>query len=211
MGRVSDAKQRLLNATLDLIWQQSYGAATVDGICEKAGVKKGSFYHFFPSKADLVVAALEAHYQSVRPELDQVFAPSVPAIDRLRNLFEWVYRRQSELKQRTGRVPGCPYCSVGSETSNCDPAERAICAKAQELMGHYIRYLESAVRDLQAGGLIRVKDPHATAHDLFAYVHGVLAQARIQNDPELILGLEVGAFRMLGLEPVVSGTTRAAS
>ena len=56
MGRVSDAKQRLLQATIDLIWQNSYGAVTVDNICERAGVKKGSFYYFFPSKTDLVVA-----------------------------------------------------------------------------------------------------------------------------------------------------------
>jgi len=57
MGRVSDAKQRLLDATIELIWQHSYGAVTVDNICERAGVKKGSFYYFFPSKTDLVVAA----------------------------------------------------------------------------------------------------------------------------------------------------------
>jgi len=57
MGRVSDARQRLLDATIDLIWQNSYGAVTVDDICERAGVKKGSFYYFFPSKTDLVVAA----------------------------------------------------------------------------------------------------------------------------------------------------------
>jgi len=50
MGRVSDAKQRLMDAVLDLIWSGSYGSTTIDDICEKAGVKKGSFYYFFDSK-----------------------------------------------------------------------------------------------------------------------------------------------------------------
>ena len=60
MGRKSDAKERLLDAALDLIWERSYGVVTIDAICEKAGVKKGSFYYFFESKSALAVAALEA-------------------------------------------------------------------------------------------------------------------------------------------------------
>jgi TetR/AcrR family transcriptional repressor of nem operon len=207
MGRVSDAKQRLLHATLELIWRQSYGAATVDSICREAGVKKGSFYHFFPSKTDLVVAALESHYQAMKPDLDRVFDPAVPPATRLRHLFEWLYRKQSEIWSQTGRVPGCPYCSVGSETSNC---ERAICNKAQELIAHNVRYLEGTVRDLKSEGAIQTEDPHALAEVLFAYIHGVLAQARIKNDPELIRGMEARAFKMIGLAGAGAGPTRAA-
>src|ERR1051326_1563388 len=59
MGRVSDAKERLMDAVLELIWTGSYGSTTIDQICDKAGVKKGSFYYFFESKADLAVAALD--------------------------------------------------------------------------------------------------------------------------------------------------------
>ena len=46
MGRVSDAKERLMEAVGELIWTGSYGSTTIDQICEKAGVKKGSFYYF---------------------------------------------------------------------------------------------------------------------------------------------------------------------
>jgi len=91
MGRVSDAKQRLLQATIDLIWQNSYGAVTVDNICERAGVKKGSFYYFFPSKTDLVVAALDTHWQNLKPILDDTFSPQVPPLDRFRKYFEILY------------------------------------------------------------------------------------------------------------------------
>ena len=57
MGRTSDAKDRLMTAALDLIWSESYGAVTIDDICQRAEVKKGSFYYFFESKSDLAVAA----------------------------------------------------------------------------------------------------------------------------------------------------------
>jgi TetR/AcrR family transcriptional repressor of nem operon len=49
MGRVSDARERLLKAANELTWKQCYNAVTVDAICDAAGVKKGSFYHYFES------------------------------------------------------------------------------------------------------------------------------------------------------------------
>ena len=33
MGRTSDANERLMDAALDLIWEESYGAVTIDDIC----------------------------------------------------------------------------------------------------------------------------------------------------------------------------------
>ena len=40
MGRVSDAKERLMEAVRDLIWAGSYGSTSVDDICERAEVRK---------------------------------------------------------------------------------------------------------------------------------------------------------------------------
>ena len=47
---------------MELIWEQSYGSVSVDVICERAGARKGSFYHFFPSKSDLAAVAIEDHW-----------------------------------------------------------------------------------------------------------------------------------------------------
>ena len=33
-------KERLLDAAMDLIWENSYGATSVDAICDRAGAKK---------------------------------------------------------------------------------------------------------------------------------------------------------------------------
>src|SRR5687768_6252576 len=191
MGRVSDAKQRLLDATIELIWQHSYGAVTVDNICERAGVKKGSFYYFFPSKTDLVVAALDAHWQNLKPRLDEVFSPEVPPLDRIHRYFELMYELQSAMKAKSGRMPGCPFCSVGSETSCSDAV---ICGKIQELMSNYGRYFAAAITELQEGGLVKRQNVETQASALCAYIHGVLGQARIQNDLELIRNAEGGAL-----------------
>src|SRR5690349_9933366 len=102
MGRVSDTRDKLIAAAIDPVWQQGIAAVTVDSICDAAQVRKGSFYHFFSSKADLVLAALDSHWAARRPLLDRTFSPSVAPLQRLRDYFDYVYRRQTELKQRYG-------------------------------------------------------------------------------------------------------------
>ena len=62
-------KERLMDAAMDLMWLNGYGAASVDAICEKAGAKKGSFYYFFKSKSELAAAALEADWNKKRSQM----------------------------------------------------------------------------------------------------------------------------------------------
>jgi len=84
MGRVSNAKQRLMESVGELIWSGSYVSSTIDQICEKASVKKGRFYYFFDSKADLAVAAIDGEWERKRSELDSLFSATVPPLERLR-------------------------------------------------------------------------------------------------------------------------------
>ncbi len=108
MGRVSDAKEKLMCAIAELIWTGSYGSTTVDDICDKAGVKKGSFYHFFDCKAALAAAAIDAEWARVRPRYDAMFAADIPPMERLGNYCKYLYTRQKELKTKFVYVLGCP-------------------------------------------------------------------------------------------------------
>jgi TetR/AcrR family transcriptional regulator, transcriptional repressor for nem operon len=196
VGRVTDAKDRLLQTTLSLIRRDGYGAVSVDAICEKAGVKKGSFYYFFPSKDDLVVAALDAHWEFLSGRLERIFSPDRPPDERLAAYFEFIEQRQRELKRELGRVVGCPLFSIGSEVSAHNPA---IVAKVQQIVGRILRYFETALRDLHAQGFIPRTDFMAKARALQAYYQGVLTQARIHDDLALTKDIAADAFRLIGL------------
>src|SRR3954463_7366138 len=117
MGRVSTARERLMDAIGQLIWVGSYGSTTIDDICVKAGVKKGSFYYFFESKADLAIAAIDAEWQVRRGEVDAIFSPVVPPLERFRKLSEYMYRSQAEVYKRFKCVLGCPLFALGAEVS----------------------------------------------------------------------------------------------
>jgi TetR/AcrR family transcriptional repressor of nem operon len=194
----SDARDRLIQATIDLIWTSSYGAVSVDAICERAQVRKGSFYHFFASKDALVVAALDTHWSARRPRLDEIFSPSRPPLQRLTRYFAYLAERQTEVRGQYGRILGCFHNAIGSECLQ-NPAE--VAAKAQEIIVSLRRYLESTVRDAQAAGEIPPGDPAVVAKNLYAYVQGVLAQARVHDDLDLVHNLPTAAFALLGATP----------
>jgi TetR/AcrR family transcriptional regulator, transcriptional repressor for nem operon len=194
----SDARDRLLQAAIDLIWTSSYGAVSVDAICERAQVRKGSFYHFFASKDELVVAALDAHWSTRRPLLDDIFSPARPPLERLGRYFTYVVERQTGVREQYGRVLGCFHNAIGSE---CVQRPHEVAARAQEIILTLRRYLETTLRDAQAAGQIAPGDPAEDAKVLFAYIQGALAQARVHDDLDILRRIPQAAYAMVRATP----------
>lgn len=198
MGRTSDAKQRLIEAVIELIWTGSYGSTSVDDICERAGVKKGSFYHFFESKTELALTGIDYAWTEDKKQLDQLFSPTAAPLDRLKNSFRHCRIEQEDLKAKYGRVLGCPIHSLGAEISTIDDRLRD---KLQHILSEFILYYESAIRDAHNTGMIVAPDATMLARILFAYSEGLLLHARMWNDLTHMDELESGALLLLGVKP----------
>ncbi len=196
MGRTSDARDRLIEAIGELIWAGSYGGTSVDDICAKAGVKKGSFYYFFESKADLATAAIEAEWAVHRAELDAIFSPTVPPLKRFEKLTAYMIRTQKEAQQRFGCVLGCPLFALGVEVST---QEAKLQKKIEEVLNYKRKYFESAIRDAHAAGVVHAPDPAGKARVLFTYYEGLLTEARIRNDLSVFEDAAQGTFEVLGV------------
>jgi len=196
-------KKRLTDAAMDLIWENSYGATSVDAICERAGARKGSFYYFFKSKSELAAAALEADWNKKRAEMDAIFSPTVPPLERFEHYFDFVHDMLAERQRQCGSILGCPLLSIGSEMSTQDQVLRDT---VDRILDRKINYFISAIRDAHAQGLNDAPDPESKAKGLFACYHGTLAQARIQNDLESIRKFKQVAMDVLGVKrtPVVA-------
>jgi TetR/AcrR family transcriptional repressor of nem operon len=200
MGKATvDTRQNLIDTALELIWKSSYGSVSVDDICKAADVKKGSFYHFFPSKIDLAIAAMEQAYQSIKPAYDTIFSAETPALKRFEKLALFVYEGQQKAAEKYGHVCGCPCASLGSEMAG---QEAGIRVKFEEQERRMERYYENAVRDLAAEGVLpKNTNIKAKAREVYAYILGQLMIARIQNDLEpLKRDLKAGIFRTLGVD-----------
>ena len=193
----SEAKRKLLETAVEMIWESSYGSVSVDDICTKAGVNKGSFYYAFKSKSDLAVAAFERHWEHKQPLMDKIFSPLVPPLDRLTSYCQVIVTDQKKKYESFGKMLGCPFCSIGSELSTQDEKIRL---KAEQMTQRILKYIESLVRDLAAAGEIETQDPAELAQEVGSYTTGVLMQAKIENNPHHLDRLQPGIMRLLGIK-----------
>lgn len=199
MKRESDTKQKLLNTAVELIWENSYGSVSVDDICNRAAVNKGSFYYAFKSKSDLAAAAYEDHWNKKRDLMDGLFSSQIPPLERLEKYCDRIVQDQTAKYEKFGKMCGCPFASIGSELSTQDEQIRR---KAHELSERTMKYVASALRDADMEGSVHIKDPVESARDVFCYTTGLMAQAKIENDPTVLKCLKDGVFRLVGASAV---------
>jgi len=89
--RSGRTRERLLDATLDVIFEEGWSGASTTRICERAGVSRGAQTHHYPTKVELLLAAIErasrAHGELVSSKTEQLGPDAHP----LRTFFELVW------------------------------------------------------------------------------------------------------------------------
>jgi TetR/AcrR family transcriptional repressor of nem operon len=188
-------------AAHELIWGYSYGAVTIEAICERARVKKGSFYYFFDSKSDLAVSAITAWWDERRPLIEELFRSEVPPLERIWKYLDFVTQRQIQAYEESGQVLGCPLFTLGSEICTQDERIRSL---VQEILSNVARYFEDAIRDAQASGEVEGRNAALKARLLWGFYEGTLTRARIENNPELIRNLGADALELIGARPTLA-------
>jgi len=69
-ARAIRTRDTIVDAAYRLLVTKGYPATTVDDICRDAGVSKGSFYHFFESKEEIAIAAVDWYFESAQLTLN---------------------------------------------------------------------------------------------------------------------------------------------
>ncbi|NOY85186.1 MAG: TetR/AcrR family transcriptional regulator [Nitrospirae bacterium] len=187
MGRTSDAKARILRSAQELFYARSTENVGVQEICDHAGVKKGSFYHYFPSKQKLTLEVAEDYRRcSAKALSEEVFCSDIPPLQRIEGLFQYVYLFHKKVKAETGKVQGCLNVNLSTELST---QEASIREKICESFSGGIAPIEAALSEAVEKGDLREMDTQAKAEAIFVYLQGAVMMAKAQNDPEVIFRL----------------------
>lgn len=195
MGRTSNAKARLIEAAMDLIYARGYSAVGVQEICEQAGVNKGSFYHFFPSKQALVLTVIDAYAQYVQQMWEEALTAGQSPLERMLRVFETAYEVHRTLVDAGGHMRGCPIGNLALELCNQDEIIRQ---KVWGVFRGWAAMVERMLRESVANGELQVCDIDTTAQSIIAYFEGVLLLAKAQNDPFVVKQLAQGVRYLLG-------------
>jgi TetR/AcrR family transcriptional regulator, transcriptional repressor for nem operon len=98
-------RQRIVEAGLYLFWKNGYAGTGMSEILSQAQANSGSFYYFFKSKEELLLAVLQLYVESLGPVVvEPVLAQYKDPIDRVFGILEF-YRRNL---LATGCTYGCP-------------------------------------------------------------------------------------------------------
>lgn len=182
-------RDRIIEVAKQRFHSRSYADVGIKEICDAAEIQKGSFYHFFPSKRDLVLTVIEEFSTDwASGFIAEAFDPALPPMERFDFLVDAAYfwQKSSQTKDADGRMPGCLFGNLALEVSTRDEVLRARLSSFFRLARDRFREtLEESI----ARGDIAALDTTNTAEAMLAYLEGVILLAKNQNDPELIYRL----------------------
>jgi TetR/AcrR family transcriptional repressor of nem operon len=181
MGRTSDARERLVESCQALMHEKGYTAVGVGEICSRAGVKKGSFYHFFPSKQEL--------------QLDSVLGSDTPPLERLARFFESSYQAHRESRKACGKLLGCPIGNLALEMGSQDAVLRE---RLRAVFDSQVDRFSALIEEAIGRGDLPRQDPRSTAASVLALIEGTLMLAKVSDDVEVLRDLGERAFRLIG-------------
>ncbi len=184
MGRTSDAKEKIVATAMELFHARSVADVGVQEICEQAGVKKGSFYHFFSSKQDLVVAVLDAQWQMGKQEFwEPAFSPKIPPLDRFKALTDGMSEFAQESYEMCGMFKGCGMGNIIAELGTQDDVIRQ---KADAIFDEIVAFIKAALDEAVSNGDLPEINTEEVAQAFWAYAEGTMLMAKSKQDPAYI-------------------------
>jgi TetR/AcrR family transcriptional repressor of nem operon len=183
-ARSHATRDRILATARDLFHRQGFSAVGINTICRAAGVVKGSFYHFFPSKQALLEAVMECHQAELIEELEAANREAPDGRGRVLAQFSRLLDSAERQKAAQGRVLGCPIGALASETAAAnEPARRASLA----VFRAWSRLLAEQVRaGIADGSIAGSVDAESAALSLLAVIQGMSTLGRSFDDPALL-------------------------
>ncbi|WP_418955636.1 TetR/AcrR family transcriptional regulator [Streptomyces tritici] len=165
--RLMSTRDRLVEATRELLWERGYVGTSPKAIQQAAGAGQGSMYHHFAGKPDLALAAIRRTAQELRAAAEAALGGEGSAYDRV----EAYLRRERDV------LRGCP---VGRLTMDPDVmASPQLRAPVDETLDWLRGRLAGILQEgLERGELTGPLDPEAVAATVVATVQGGYVLAR---------------------------------
>ncbi|HEV7651652.1 MAG TPA: TetR/AcrR family transcriptional regulator [Actinophytocola sp.] len=182
-----ETRDRIVRSAARLFLTRSYQSVGVVDLCTVADVRKGSFYHFFGSKASLAKAVVDLHADELERRLAERDEGGPAA--RLLAVADAVTVIQTAFERRFGRIVGCPFGNLAAELSTTDDELR------EHVAGVFARWearLAEACREAAAAGALREGvAPDRLAHLILAQIQGLILLAKVAGSPaaEISTGL----------------------
>ncbi len=176
MAKPIDTRHRIVESARDLFLAQGYNATGIAQILQKANVRSGSLYYFFPTKEDLLLAVLEWYRQNIDEGLLK------PVYDRIDDPIERVFGVLDGYRQLLTIFDfefGCPIGNLALELDNSHPGIRPL------LVANFENWVDAIQECLAASGRLPAEvDPRQLAVHVLTVMEGGMMLARTYREIE---------------------------
>jgi TetR/AcrR family transcriptional regulator, transcriptional repressor for nem operon len=175
----ASARERLLEAATGLSVEKGFADTSVAEVCERAGLTKGAFFHYFKDKESMGTAVLEQWIADGGAAYGK--APFWDEADPLERLYGYIDFTAERVK--SGHC-GCLVGIYSQELWQSQPALRAQCEAA---FSDWSEGLTAMIKEAK-----KVHAPRATfapkslAYHFIAVFEGGLILARAHRRPEIV-------------------------
>jgi TetR/AcrR family transcriptional regulator, transcriptional repressor for nem operon len=140
-------RQRILDATCDLVFERGVAGVSVDDVLEATGTSKSQLYHYFADRSDLIRSVVGRQGQRVL-DLHRGVLGDVDGWQALARWRDFVVGVVSRLDCRGG----CPIGSLANELAELDDVARA---ELETIFETWEGMIAAALRTMRANGQLR--------------------------------------------------------
>ena len=188
-------REKILDTAQSLFQRHGYSDVGINTLCHEAGVVKGSFYHFFPSKQALLDAVIERNRSQLMDELKSGATLESDGRKRILAQFRAVLAAAEKHRNAAGCALGCSLGTLACELSVGNVAARAASANAfTEWQSLLEEQIQAGVAD---GSIVATVNPKTTALCILAVIQGMSTLGRSFNDPLMLAEIAQTAVKRL--------------
>lgn len=152
MSKLRDAERtrhEILSVAFDEIYANGFRATSIEDIVAKAGVTKGAFFHYFPTKNDVGYAIADETLS--RMMMDRWIRPLAAYKNPVKGMIIR-FKKLMEAASDEVLAFGCPLNNLTQEMSSVDPIFRD---KLRAVLLLWIGETENYLRKAQKEGFLR--------------------------------------------------------
>lgn len=175
----NDTRAEIIAIGTEMISLQGYNTTGIDAVLKRAGVPKGSFYHYFASKEEFGLAVIDHFAELYGKKLDGFLNDeSLAPRDRIRTCLESGVARLAQNRCRKGCLIG----NLGQELADQNERFRA---RLDGIFGTWEKRFAACLAEAQQGGeLAPGLAPDVVAGFILSGWEGALLRAKVMKSPQ---------------------------
>lgn len=176
----SKAKEKLMDAAEELMAVKGFAATSVEEICRKAKLTKGSFFHYFQCKEDLGKELLKRFSLACQYKMKEMVLKETDPLERVYGYLEFAV----SMAEQFSSGKGCLVGNFAQQMSDTHPQIRLLCAQAFD---EWIKIFKADLDSAKKTCASRIKlDTQGLAEYFVAVLEGSQILAKTRQDPVVV-------------------------